>query len=417
VDLGQPLLTAAPNATRRQRKNGRAMRRISSVRSVGLIAAATALALAGTACSSSSSTGNGGQPVKAAAPVGAPDALKGICPAKVVIQTNWWPQAEYGAVYRLLGEKPDIDKAKKKVTGTLVDNGVDTGVQLEVRSGGPANNFTPSASLLYTDNGITLGGVDLDQAAQLSADKPALSVFAPLDLSPLVLLWDPTQYPQFNTISDIGQTETKVLYFQGSTYMSYLTGSGILRQTQIDPSYDGTPSQFVASGGKIVQQGFLTNEVYGYEHEVEHWKKPVAWQLVSDSGYPIYPETLAIRPDRKAELTPCLTKLVPILQRATVAYLNDPDTTNTLIVQLVKDYNAFPYSPERAAYAVKAMKENGVLGNGSNRTVGDFDMSRVQRVINIVKPIFAGQKKKLKEGLKPEDLVTNEFIDTSIGVK
>jgi hypothetical protein len=394
------------------------MRPVMPFRSVGLVAAVTALALAGAACSSKSGTASGGQPVKTAAAVGAPNALRGICPAKVVIQTNWWPQAEYGGVYQLLGEKPDIDTAKKKVTGTLTDNGVDTGVQLEVRSGGPANNYTPSASLLYTDNSVTLGGVDLDQAAQLSADKPALSVFAPLDISPLVLLWDPTHYPQFNTISDIGQTKVKVIYFQGSTYMSYLTGSGILRQTQISPDYDGTPSQFVSSGGKIVQQGFLTNEVYSYEHEVDHWKKPVAWQLVSDSGYPIYPETLAIRPDRKSELSACLHKLVPMLQRATVAYLSDPEATNALIVQLVKDYkNAFPYSPQRADYAVKAMKENGVLGNGGNHTLGDFDIARVQRVIDIVRPIFAGQKKPVKSGLKPEDLVTNEFIDTSIGVK
>jgi len=393
------------------------MRRFMAVRSAGLTAAVAAVAIAGTACSSDSGNATSGQPAKAAAPAGAPDALKGVCPDKVVLQTNWWPQAEYGAVYRLLGEKPTIDKAKKKVSGTLVDNGVDTGVQVEVRAGGPANNFTPSASMLYTDNSVTIGGVDLDQGAQFSPDKPVLSVFAPLDLSPLVLMWDPQAHPNFNTISDIGQTDTKVLYFQGSTYMSYLTGSGVLRQTQIDPSYDGQPQQFVSSKGQVVQQGYLTNEVYAYEHEVEHWKKPVAWQLVSDSGFPTYPETLAIRPDRKAELSACLHKLVPILQRATAGYLADPTPTNDLLVQLVTDYNAFPYSPERAAYAVKAMKDNAILGNGTNRTVGDFDMSRVQRVIDIVRPIFAGQKKPVKEGLKPADLVTNEFIDASIGIK
>jgi hypothetical protein len=157
--------------------------------------------------------------------------------------------------------------------------------------------------------------------------------------------------------------------------------------------------------------------VYAYEHEIQQWKKPVAWQLVSDSGFPTYPETLAIRPDRKAELSPCLHKLVPILQRATISYLADPTPTNALIEGLVKDYNAFPYTPDRAKYAVEAMKDNGILGNGTNRTVGDFDMARVQRVIDIVRPIFAGQKKPLKDGLKSADLVTNEFIEPSIGIK
>jgi hypothetical protein len=393
------------------------MQRRIAVRSVGLAAAVTAVAIAGTACSSNSGDPGGGQQTRTAAAVGAPEALKGVCPDKVVLQTNWWPQAEYGAVYRLVGDKPNIDKAKKKVSGPLVDNGVDTGVQVEIRAGGPANNFTPSAAMLYTDNSVTLGGVDLDQGAQLSADKPTLSVFAPLDLSPLVLMWDPKAHPDFNTISDIGQGDTKVLYFQGSTYMSYLTGSGILRQGQIDPSYSGNPEQFIVSKGQVVQQGYLTNEVYAYEHEIPQWKKPVAWQLVSDSGFPTYPETLAIRPDRKAGLAPCLHKLVPILQRSTVGYLADPVPTNKLLVQLVKDYNAFAYSPERAAYAVTAMKDNAILGNGTNRTIGDFDLSRVQRVIDIVRPIFAGQKKPLKAGLKPQDLVTNEFADPSIGIK
>jgi hypothetical protein len=335
-----------------------------------------------------------------------------------VIQTNWWPQAEYGGIYRLLGDKPNVDTAKKKVTGALVDNGVDTGVKIEIRSGGPANNFTPSASLLYTDNSVLLGGVDLDQGAQLSKDKPTLSVFAPLDLSPLVIMWDPATYPNFKTISDIGQTNTKVLYFQNSTYMSFLTGSGILRSSQIDASYNGTPDAFVSSGGKVVQQGFLTNEVYAYENEIPQWHKKVAWQLVSDSGYPNYPETLAIRSDREAELSPCLHKLVPILQRATADYLTEPTTTNDLIVQLIKDYkNAYPYSPERAANAVKVMKENGILGDGTNKAIGDFDLARVQRLIEIVKPIFAAQKKPVKDGLRPQDLVTNEFVDQSIGVK
>src|SRR5205823_2052374 len=61
-----------------QRKNGRAMRRFMAVRSAGLTAAVAAVAIAGTACSSDSGNATGGQPAKAAAPVGAADALKGV---------------------------------------------------------------------------------------------------------------------------------------------------------------------------------------------------------------------------------------------------------------------------------------------------------------------------------------------------
>jgi hypothetical protein len=69
-----------------------------------------------------------------------------------------------------------------------------------------------------------------------------LSVFAPLDLSPVVLMWDPARYPNFNTIADIGQTTTPVIYFQGATYMAYLLGAGLLRPSQVAASYGGTPT-------------------------------------------------------------------------------------------------------------------------------------------------------------------------------
>jgi hypothetical protein len=394
------------------------MRRLKSARSAGLLAALTAVALAGTACSSnSSSTGNGGQAVNNNANAGAANALKGACPDKIVFQDDWTPQAEFGGIYRLLGENPTIDKNKKRVTGRLVDNGVDTGVQIELRAGGQFTNYTPAASLLYTDNSITLGAADLDGAAANSASKPTLGVFAPMDLSPVVLLWDPKTYPNFNTISDIGQTNTKVIYFPGSTYMSFLTGTGILRPNQVEPSYDGSPTRFITDGGKTVQQGFLTNEVYSYQNEIPQWKKPVAWQLVSDAGYPNYPAMVSIRADRKTELAGCLKKLIPVMQRSTAAYLGDPTTTNKLLSQLVDAYGGFAYSQARADNAVKVMKENGIVGNGNNKTIGDFDSARVQKIISIVTPIFAGQKKPVKAGLKPDDLVTNEFLDTSVGAK
>jgi SAM-dependent methyltransferase len=101
---------------------------------------------------------------------------------------------------------------------------------------------------------------------------------------------------------------------------------------------------------------------------------------VSDAGYLIYPETLAIRPDKKTALTPCLKKLVPISQRSAVEYAADPRATNALIIHLIKDYGAFTYSPSRAATATSAMKQNGILGNGDNKAIGiDIAMSKRAR--------------------------------------
>jgi hypothetical protein len=391
--------------------------RARSSRRFAMTALAAAVALIAAGCSDSSTT-SGGQAASSSAASGSPSNLKGVCPDTVVFQTNWWAQAEYGGLYHLVGANPTVDSNKNKVTGTLVDNGTDTGVKIELRAGGPANNFTPSTSLLYTDDSIMFGGADLDQVAQVSGSgKPVLSVFAPLDLSPVVLLWDPKQHPNFNTIADIGQTNAKVIYFQGATYMAYLTGAGLLQQNQVAATYAGTPDQWKASKGSIVQQGYVTNEVLRYENDPTVWGKEVAFQLVADSGYPVYPETLAIRPDRKAELAPCLKKLVPILQRSDAAYAKDSGPTNQFIADLISKLpKAFPYSKQQGDAAAKAMLENQILGNGRDKAIGNFDMDRVKKILTIVTPIFAAQKTPVKDGITADQLVTNEFIDPNIGI-
>ncbi|MEN3306352.1 MAG: hypothetical protein V7603_2554 [Micromonosporaceae bacterium] len=380
-----------------------------------MVCATAVLALALAGCTSGGTAAPGGQAASRSAAAGDALALRGVCPDPVVIQSNWWPQAEDGAFFQLLGTNPTVDKDRKRVSGALVSRGVDTGVHVEIRSGGPANSFTPAARVLYLDRSVTLGRADIDQVAELRhGNQPVRAVFAPLDKSPLVLMWDPVAYPDFHTVADIGRTNTRVLYFQGAAYMDYLVGSGKLHQSQVEASYDGTPARFVAERGRIVQQGFLTNEVYQYQNELTQWKKKVAWTLVNDAGYPNYPEAVTIRADRTAELSACLHKLVPILQRATVDYAHDPARTNDLIIALVKDFGAFPYSQERARYAVTAMLDNGLLSNGGNTTIGDFDATRVNQIIEAVRPIAARAGASLPGGLSAKDLVTNDFLDPSI---
>jgi hypothetical protein len=54
--------------------------------------------------------------------------------------------------------------------------------------------------------------------------------------------------------------------------------------------------------------------------------------------------------------------------------------------------------------------------NGPDQTLGNFDTARVQRMIDITTPIFTAQRQPPKDGLKPEDIATNEFVDMSIGL-
>jgi hypothetical protein len=164
--------------------------------------------------------------------------LKGVCPDPIVVQTDWFPETEYGVYYHMIGANPRVDTKRKLVRGPLVVEGQETGVQLEVRSGGPATDFKLVSEQMYTDKSITLGQINTDEAVRFASNQPTLAVAAPMEISPFMIMWDPETYPGFNIIADIGQTNAKVLYFKGDTYMEYLIGSGILRKGQIDDSYD-----------------------------------------------------------------------------------------------------------------------------------------------------------------------------------
>jgi hypothetical protein len=382
-----------------------------------MLAAVAVLALTAAGCGGGGDDEGGTQAPAATAPAGDAVNLSEVCPNPIVIQTDWDPESEYGVYYHLLGPNPKIDTKKKLVSGPLVAQGKDTGVQVEVRTGGPSIGFEPVSSQMYKDPDITLGQVSTDEAIRFSDKQATLGVMAPMEISPFMIMWDPATYPQFNTIADIGKTDTKVLYFEGDTYMAFLTGTGVLKKSQVDGSYDGKPGNFVAADGKVAQAGFATSEPYIYEHEVRQWGKPVKYALVNEAGYPFYPQALSIRAADKEKLAPCLKKLVPIIQRAQVDYLANPAETNKLVLELVKQYNdGWVYTEGLANYAIEKMRSDFVK-NGSDQTLGNFDNARVQRMIDIVTPIFTAQNQPPKAGLKPEDIATNEFINPSIGVK
>ena len=54
-----------------------------------------------------------------------------------------------------------------------------------------------------------------------------------------------TSYPAGWFPDPVGRFDYR--YFDGTTYMDYLTGSGLLRTDQLDGSYDGTPAAFIAA--------------------------------------------------------------------------------------------------------------------------------------------------------------------------
>ena len=385
-----------------------------------VVVAATGIFLTafGLAACSSGSGDSDSTPVATAAAGGV--NLADVCPATVVVQTDWNPEADHGHLYELVGPGYTVDANQKTVTGDLVSGGKPTGVKIEVRAGGPAIGFTQASTQMYTDKDITMGYVSTDEQVQLSDKFPTTAVFAENDKSPMMLMWDPATYPDVTDIASLN-TALKdsggvIRYFNGAAYMSYLTGSGIVDESVTDGSYDGTPANFVAAGGKDAQQGFATAEPYIYEKEVPAWGKPVKLETIHDTGFPLYPEAMSVRSGDLEKLTPCLEKLVPVMQQADVDYITDPATTNSLILDLVNQYNnGWVYSQGVADFAVQQMKDLKIASNGENAYVGDMDEARVQKIIDVMTPIYTDAGAPPKSGLTAAELFTNKFLDQTIG--
>jgi hypothetical protein len=367
-------------------------------------------------CAAAAIAGCGSSSSPATTSAAATGPLSGICPSTIVVQTDWNPESDHSELYALAAPGGTYDAGKKRYTADLVSHGQNTGVKIEIRAGGPATGFESPTQQMYQDQSIMLGYVNTDESIQNSVKLPTVSVIAPRNHWAQVLIYDPANY-KFKTIADIGRTNAKVLYFQGNVYMSYLTGAGILKSSQVDASYDGTPARFVTSGGKLVQQGFITAEPWQYEHQVRNWMKPVSTLLIEQSGYPNYGETLAVRKADLAKDTPCLKKLVPMIQQAQVDYAKNPGPADAIIVKAAKLYNTgWVYPAALAAYAAKAQLDNKIIGDGAGQTLGIIDAAKVQRMITITAPIYKKENIKVKPGLTPADLFTNEFIKAGIGL-
>ena len=235
-----------------------------------------------------------------------------------------------------------------------------------------------------------------------------------------MIMWDPDTH-EAKTIAELGTDLAAnggvVRYFGGPT-MEYLMAKGVLSAKVVDGSYDGTPANFVAGGGKDAQQGFASAEPYIYQNEVSAWSKPVAYQLIHDAGWPIYQAAVSVRSADESTLDGCLAKLVPVLQQAEVDFFKDPKPVESLILDLVTEFNkGWVYSQGVADFSVKTMIEQKIVGNGNNTTLGDFDADRVKKVFDESIPLFTTLGSSPKPGLRAEDIYTNKYIDTSIGLK
>ena len=159
-----------------------------------------------------------------------------------------------------------------------------------------------------------------------------------------MFIWDKGRHPDFNAIQDIGQTPTRVFTFR-SANTDYPLGSGILRPTQVDYSYDGSPSLFMSRPDSVVG-GFSTNEPFIYRT----W---AATSTTRTSPTPATPTTATRHRPAPTPAAGCAVPVpaVPILQRGMIDFMAEPAAgvaPDRLAQHAVRRELPLPASPRRS---------------------------------------------------------------------
>jgi hypothetical protein len=339
-------------------------------------------------------------------------SLADVCPATVVVQTDWFPESEHGGIYHLMGDDAIASKDTGAVTGSLVVNGEPTGVKLEIRAGGPFLE-SPVVTEMYQDNAITFGYVGTDVAITRYNDAPTLAVFNALNINPQVVLWDATKHPEAKTIADAAKTVKSFFVYGEPSWMQYFIAQGLINKDQVDSNYKGN---LLLATDDAAHQGFVTSEPYKYAN-LETGSITTGYQLIHDAGWNSYAQNFAIRKDRLEELRPCLEKIVPVIQQAQIDYIADPTQANALIISTVKTYDSWwSQSEGDVSNGAASQKDLGIVGNGDTETFGDLEETRVNDFIAKATPILREQGLEIAD-ITAGDITDNSFLDTSITYK
>jgi hypothetical protein len=372
------------------------MKAKNTYRSIGALAI---LATGVVACGSDSKSGSAGDAASA-------------CPADIVFQTDWYPELEHGGTYQLIGPGGTASKDKLSYSGPIQPQYAVPGVKtITIKAISDVQN-----SQVLLKGGAMFAYITTSDIIKDSAAVPMVQIAKTLELDPQMVMWDPAQN-DIKKPEDIAASGAKVLHFPGTSYIDYMIGKGYMTKAQSNDSYNGSDAEWVAQSGNFFQQGFATNEVYKYEHEVQ-WKDgkpaPVAFYTVGDMGFPNYPAAIAMLQENKTKMAGCLKAFVPKMQQAWVDFMKDPTPVTDKMIEINKTYDTFwSLSKELNTAGIKLVEDKGFAKNSADGTYCSFDDARVKELFELLKPIYEAEGTKI--AANADGLSTNEFCKGAPG--
>lgn len=342
------------------------------------------------------------------------------CPADIRIQTDDLPRVQWGFLYGLLD--PDrLTVRDDSVSGPLLIDGEESGSTLTILVGDSHDGVSANVAL-YDDESILLGAVDTDAAILDAVRYPTVGVLAPLLRDPRIVYWDLRVYEGATTVQHAGDRLTPdgtalapFITTPNDPFSAYAVGAKIFAPEQILTDVTPTLQGLLDGDGIPIQTGDLLT----IGSEIELLDEPAdafAWQSLDDAGYERDAGVLSARPQTIVRYADCLTVLVPVLQQALVDYLDDPDAATELVVELASEFGDEGYDAAVAEAALDLLHDQRFVGNGGDATIGDIEFGRVRDLFETAIPEWLRADVAVPRHVEPDDIVTNRFIDPSIGL-
>lgn len=301
---------------------------------------------------------------------------------KLSYQTNWRAQAEHGGFYQALA------------TGLYKEAGLD----VEIRQGGP--QLDVNATLLAGRADVV--ETDASRTFNFARDNvPALTIAAIFQKDVRALLSHPGVGN--DTLPALKGKPILIGAAGRTSFWLWLKAKYGYSDDQIRP-YTFNFAPFLADKN-ISMQAFITSEPFAIR---QAGVDPVI-HLLADHGFVNYSDILVVLPKTAAERKDVVQRFVDASVKGWKSYLGgDPAPANALIKAANPDM-----TDDKIAYAIKVMREAGIIGGGDAATLG-IGALNTARWNNFYKDMV--DCGALPGGWDVAKLVTTEFVNKKVAM-
>ncbi len=338
-----------------------------------------------------------------------PSALPTVCPDPIVIQldraVDVWalPLVGVSAVDGLTGAGA--------YRGAMLDplSVLPLGIDIEIRTKATLADTTV-LDALARDPTIMLGAVSTDEL--LAAKAPVRAVFTPWERNDLALTW-PAALAKTAAELPPGSTPTEVPPGVSSDVATYLDKSGLFvapkisSPTTLRPLENAvtttTPAPVTPSWAQLMANPFVAQN------------PGLTYQLVDELGWEPYPFVFVATDETRTRFEQCLRGLIPVLQGGAVRVAREPERL-TANLGTISAKLGTPIDVSSTLTAANLAVSIGILGNGSDATIGDVAAARLAqftRANSVAKGETAEEFSKLERQLRAK--IDPRFIDPLIG--